>query len=172
MHLKLILKTDRLYLREFELEDDRSFFDLNADPEVLKFTGDRAFQSVTHAREFIRNYKNYEQDGFGRWAVVLKKDDAFIGWCGLKQNPEENNLIDLGYRIFRKHWNQGYTSEAARACLAHGFGKLAMSEIIARADFYNKASIRVMEKIGMSYWKEEKTGVHGRTVYYKISKAE
>jgi len=165
--LKIILETDRLYLREFTLEDDQFFYDLNADPEVIKFTGDAAFDSVADAKAFLANYKNYEVDGYGRWLVVRKADEIKLGWCGLKKHPGENNMIDLGYRFFRKYWNQGYATESAKACLDYGFNQLGMTEIIARADLYNKASIQVMKKIGMQFWKEEETGVHGRTVYFR-----
>ncbi|WP_321297437.1 GNAT family N-acetyltransferase [Marinifilum fragile] len=113
--MKVVLETERLRLREFTPKDAQSMFDLNADPEVIKYTGDLPFESVEQAKAFLQNYNDYKKNGFGRWAMITKVENEFIGWCGLKLNEEE--LIDLGFRVFRNHWNKGYASETAKACV-------------------------------------------------------
>ena len=84
----------------------------------------------------------------GRWGVVNRQDEDFIGWCGLNNIDGE---IDLGYRFFRSAWGQGFATEAARACIEYGFGTLRLSRIIARALPENIASWKVLEKVGMRF---------------------
>jgi RimJ/RimL family protein N-acetyltransferase len=146
-----ILETERLSLREFQPVDAQLLYLLNADPQVLAFTGDQAFESEAAAASFIKMYSDYRQNGLGRWTVLLKTTGSGIGWCGLKQHS--NGLIDIGFRFLRTHWNKGYATEAASACLAYGFEQLCLNQIIGRAASQNRASIRVLEKIGMHFWK-------------------
>jgi RimJ/RimL family protein N-acetyltransferase len=74
----------------------------------------------------------------------------FVGWAGLAYLPEFDE-IDLGYRFLPKYWGGGYATEVSRAILTYGFNKLELRRIIAIAMKENKASIRVMEKIGMEF---------------------
>lgn len=145
----IVLITERLILREFELTDAEVMFNLNSDEEVLRYTGDKQFESIEDANNFFKNYPDYEKNGFGRWALVTKGDKEVIGWCGLKKH--EDNTVDIGYRIFKNQWNKGYATEASIACLEYGFQVFELDEIIANAATENKASIRVMEKIGMEF---------------------
>ena len=69
---KPLIETPRLILREFELDDAFDIYKLNADPEVIRYTGDPPFETVESARDFLNNYKDYENNGFGRWAVIKK----------------------------------------------------------------------------------------------------
>lgn len=146
----MILETQRLYLREMQPSDAENAYLLNLDPEVIQYTGDDAFESVEAARSFLEAYLSYHLYGFGRWAVIRKEDDAFLGWCGLKYLPEEDQY-DIGYRFMQKYWNQGYATEAALPCLALGFEKFGMQTIVGRARKENLASIKVLEKIGLSF---------------------
>ncbi len=145
----IVLTTERLILREFELTDAEAMFNLNSDEEVLRYTGDKQFESIEDANNFFKNYPDYEKNGFGRWALVTKGDKEVIGWCGLKKH--EDNTVDIGYRIFKNQWNKGYATEVSIACLEYGFQVFELDEIIANAATENKASIRVMEKIGMEF---------------------
>lgn len=166
MQNKIIIETNRLLLTEFQPSDAEHMYRLNLDPEVLKYTGDPPFVSVEEAREFLQNYSAYKKHGFGRWSVWLKSNKEYIGWCGLKRNEE--GLVDIGFRFFRDRWNQGFATESAKACLDYGFTTLKLQQIIGRADLENKASIRVLEKIGMKFWKEDAFEGIGNGVYYKI----
>ncbi|NOU60947.1 GNAT family N-acetyltransferase [Marinifilum caeruleilacunae] len=166
--MKIIIETERLQLREFVPDDAQSMFDLNADPEVIRYTGDPPFESVNQARTFLENYADYEKNGYGRWAMIAKENQEFIGWCGLKLIEE--GLIDLGFRVFRTHWNKGYASEAAKACIDYGFNKLGFDEIIGRVVAENTASVKVLEKMGMQYWKNDICHGFENARYYRISK--
>jgi len=147
-----ILETDRLYLREMTITDAENAYLLNLDPDVIKYTGDEPFESVDNAKMFLANYDHYKKYDFGRWAVINKTNDEFLGWCGLKYAPKLDEY-DIGFRFFKKHWNKGYATESAEACINLGFSKYKMTEIVGRAMKENLGSIRVLEKIGLTYLK-------------------
>ncbi len=167
---KLIFSSDRLVARELSPADAADLYALNADIEVIKYTGDQPFRSVSDARGFLENYRDYELYGCGRWALNRKEDGAFIGWCGLKMHDEY--WVDLGFRLMRKYWGQGYASEAAAASLAVGFEELKLSQVIGRAASENSSSLRVLEKIGMRFWKWGSCEGIPFAAYYRISKEE
>lgn len=151
--MKIILETERLYLRELNVNDAEHFYLLNLDKDVMKYTGEEAFENIEKAKDFLRNYDHYEKYGFGRWAVINKGNSEFLGWCGLKFT-EKLNEYDIGFRFFKKYWNKGYATESSKACLSYGRNELKMCEILGRAMKENKASIKVLEKIGLEYVKE------------------
>ncbi|MEZ4777641.1 MAG: GNAT family N-acetyltransferase [Bacteroidia bacterium] len=165
-----IIETPRLILREFSLSDATNMYELNADPEVVRYTGDKPFASIMEAATFLENYDSYKKYGYGRWAVVDKVSEAFLGWCGLKFNEEK--FVDIGFRFFRKEWNKGYATESARASLDYGFNHLNLDEIIGRASTENNPSIRVLEKLNMHFWKFDDCKGIANSAYYRISKEE
>jgi [ribosomal protein S5]-alanine N-acetyltransferase len=156
-----------LILRPFAIQDAAGLFALNADPEVLKYTGDSPFANVESATEFIRSYDAYTRWGYGRWAMILKESDQFIGWCGLRFS-EQTQETDLGFRLVRSHWGKGLATAAANASVKYGFQQLRLPQIVGRAMKENQASIRVLEKCGMQFWKEFIFEEHPG-VYYQIS---
>jgi ribosomal-protein-alanine N-acetyltransferase len=166
--MKNIIETNRLVLRELDINDSENFFNLNSDPEVLKYTGDLPFSSIFDAEKFLINYSDYRKNEFGRWAVILKETESFIGWSGLKLNEE--NLVDIGFRFFKKEWGKGYATESARAVLDYGFNTLKLNEIIGRASKNNISSIRVLEKLNMTFWKQDSFEGIEESVYYRIKK--
>jgi len=166
--VKHILETSPLILRELDSKDAKNFYDLNSNPNVIKYTGNSAFKNVEEAKEFLENYTDYKFNGYGRWAVILKTTDKFIGWCGLKFDELENET-DIGFRFFEEEWNKGYATESAIACIHYGFEKLKLKRIIGRAMKENVGSIKVLEKIGLEY--EKNAVLAGKdAVIYKIEK--
>ncbi|WP_159799413.1 GNAT family N-acetyltransferase [Flavobacterium sp. MK4S-17] len=166
--MKQILETNRLILRELNPNDAKSFYDLNSNPNVIKYTGNSAFKNVGEAREFLESYQVYRLNGYGRWAVIEKTTNKFIGWCGLKFDEMENET-DIGFRFFEEEWNKGYATESAVACVRYGFENLKLKCIIGRAMKENIGSIKVLEKIGLKYEKDiEFDGKEA--VIYKIEK--
>jgi ribosomal-protein-alanine N-acetyltransferase len=150
MHHQLI-ETGRLYLREMNIGDAEYIYNLNLDPEVIRYTGDVAFDSTDSARIFLEHYRLYYREyGLGRWAVIDKTNGEFLGWCGIRYSVEDG-IYDIGFRLFRKHWNKGYATEAAKACVDYGFRHLKISEIIGRAMADNIGSVRVLEKAGLVF---------------------
>lgn len=145
----IIADTPRLILRNMTMYDAESAYLLNLDPEVIQYTGDNSFASIEEAQQFLINYGHYKKYGYGRWALILKETLEFLGWCGLKYLEEENKN-DVGFRLMKKYWNKGYATEAAIKSLELGFYQFNMKSIVAHADIENKASLRVLEKIGLT----------------------
>lgn len=148
--MQYIIETERLYLRELNITDSQKFFELNLNPNVIKYTEDKAFKNKEEALSFLENYKDYKENGYGRWAAIDKSSNVFIGWCGLKYNKSEK-ITDIGFRFFEEEWNKGYATESALACIEYGFKQLKLNTIIGRAMKENSASIKVLEKVGLSF---------------------
>jgi RimJ/RimL family protein N-acetyltransferase len=153
--MHIVFKTPRLTLRRFTEADAPLIFALNSDPEVLKYVHERLLTDEEDARRVITDIilPQYNND-LGRWAIHVNDTNEFIGWCGLKYLPEVAE-IDLGYRLFKNQWGKGYATEAAKATLDHGFNELKLGVITGKAHIENKASLHVLEKIGMRYVKDE-----------------
>lgn len=166
----MVIETERLILREFCQEDAPYIYNLNSDTEVMKYTGDIPFARVAEASVFLSNYSDFKTNGYGRWAVISKKTNHFLGWCGLKWHEE--GFVDLGFRFFKTEWGKGYATEAAGASLDFGFKHLNLDEIIGRASSDNKASIRVLEKLNMQFWKRDVCKGIENSVYYRINKSQ
>jgi len=149
----IMLETARLVLKKFSLADAPGFYELNLDPEVLRYTGDTSFSSVAEAEAFIRGYTHYERYGYGRWSVFIKETGEYAGFCGLNNRPELDE-VDVGFRLLRRYWGKGYTTEAARGSIEYGFEAFGLERIVARAMRENRASIRVIEKLNMHFEKE------------------
>lgn len=150
----MIISTDRLILRELTENDAIHFYNINSDPDCIAYTGDIPFESIEVASVFIKSYKNqYKEFGMGRWAVCLKDTNDFLGWCGLKYHPE-NEIVDVGYRFYRKYWGNGYATESCQACLAYGFDQLNLDRIVAHVHVDNESSHRVALKSGLKYVKD------------------
>lgn len=164
--MKPILETERLLLRELNPDDAGDFFNLNENPNVIKYTGDKAFQNIDEAREFLENYKDYRLNGYGRWAVISKVNNEFLGWCGLKYNSSTDET-DVGFRFFEHYWNKGFATESAGACIDYGFKKLKLNTVVGRAMRDNTASVKVLEKLGMKYLRDFDFDGH-KGVIYKI----
>jgi RimJ/RimL family protein N-acetyltransferase len=156
--------TSRLILRELTTGDAKDLYLLNLNPDVLKFTGDKPFADIQESEKFILNYEHYRIYGFGRWAVINKLDQQFLGWCGLKYTPEFNEY-DIGFRFFQAYWNMGYATESATACIKTGFSQFGMNRIIGRAMKENTASIRVLEKLGFTVSNEFDFDGHEGVIY-------
>jgi ribosomal-protein-alanine N-acetyltransferase len=165
--MKEILKTERLLLRELNPDDAENFYKLNLNPNVIKYTGNSAFKDINEAKEFLENYQDYQLNGFGRWAVIEISSNKFLGWCGLKYDQNLNET-DIGFRFFEEYWNKGFATESAKACISYGFENLNLKTILGRAMSENLASIKVLEKIGLSFEKEFDFDNRNKGVIYKI----
>jgi ribosomal-protein-alanine N-acetyltransferase len=146
-----MLETKRLIIRPAVIEDAYNLYQLNSDPDVVRYTGDTSFKTLLDAQELIRDrmltqFNLYKMSRF----TVLLKDGTYLGWCGLKYFPETNE-VDLGYRFMKKFWGQGYATEAGEACLKYGFEELKLKRIIAKAMPDNIGSIKVIQKLGFTF---------------------
>lgn len=163
--MTVIIETERLLLRCFTIEDAGLIYDLNLDPDVIRYTHDQ-INNLDHARQILEQtiLPQYVLYNHGRWAVHLKPQLEFIGWCGLKYFPQRDE-IDLGYRFKKQYWGKGYATEAAYACIKYGFEKLNIRRIIGRALPENTASLHVLEKCRMTFLTEEIVDGHPAKTY-------
>jgi len=146
-----IIETPRLTLSRFKESDAHLIQQLNSDYDVVKYLHEPIIYTEEKALQVLMDIilPQYKM-GIGRWAVYTKDGNEFIGWCGLKQRPEAQE-IDLGYRFIKSSWGKGYATEAAKATLQYGHQNLKLEKIIAHANIDNIASQKVLEKIGMEY---------------------
>ena len=153
--MHIIFETPRLILRRFTEADAPLILQLNSDPEIIKYVHERVLHTEEEARVIITNIilPQYEKK-LGRWAMFSKADNEFIGWCGLKHLPEKGE-IDLGYRLNKKCWGKGYATEAAAHTLEYGFNVLQIPLITGKAHVENAASLKILEKVGMKFIREE-----------------
>ena len=152
-----LFTTARLGFRTWQSFDLDDFAAINADPEVMRF-----FQKLYTKEDTLammeRMQKMYADKGYCYFAVDHLETKELIGTIGLGWKTFEADFtpcVDIGWRIGKKWWNQGLASEGAQACLE--FGKeLGIQEVVSMASVGNLASIEVMKKIGMDFWKEFK----------------
>jgi RimJ/RimL family protein N-acetyltransferase len=150
------LTTDRLFLRHFHILDVEPMVQVFGDAEVMRF-GDG-----TKNKDWIQNWllscleRYYQTWGFGPYTVVEQSSQTVIGYCGLFYFPEIDGQseVEVGYRLVRSAWGQGYATEAAQAVRDYAFSVLGLKRLIAIIDPSNLASIRVAEKLGMTFEKE------------------
>ncbi len=152
--MKVILETERLFLREMNMDDYDALYAVLADPDIMRhypYTFDEK-----RVREWIqRNMDRYAQNGFGLWAVCLKKNGEMIGDCGLTlQNIEGEMLPEIGYHIRRDCQRKGYAKEAAKAVRDWAFQHTEYPALYSYCKYTNAASIRTAEAIGMYFEKE------------------
>jgi ribosomal-protein-alanine N-acetyltransferase len=144
------LETARLTLRWFTDEDVQVMFDLNSDPEVIKYAESTPTRTLQEAKERLEEgpLSDYRKYGYGRFAVVLKETGDVIGFCGIKYLPEIN-LPEIGYRYLKEYWGRGIGTEAARVCVGFARDDLEIEKLVALIIPENVASIGVAEKLGM-----------------------
>ena len=144
------LETPRLRLRHFTHDDVQIMFELNSDPEVIKYAESTPALNLDEARQRLQQgpLDDYQKYGYGRFAVELKETGEVIGFCGIKYLPEID-LPEIGYRFLKAHWGRGYGTESARACVDFAREDLAITRLIALIMPDNSASINLAEKLGM-----------------------
>ena len=171
--MSIIIETNRIILREFIESDAPAVYAYNSNLEVQKYTGDELITSLERAKEIIRtiSFKDYENYGYGRWAVVYKPDNKVIGFAGLKYLPEIGET-DIGFRFLPKYWGKGIATEASKAIIQYGFEHLHLKRIIGIAMQKNLASNKVLQKIGLKLYKiDEYLGDGGKHNWYEITRS-
>lgn len=143
------LITPRLILRRWRPDDRAPFAALCADPEVMRHFPAPLSRADSDALA-DRIDAAITERGFGFWAVEVRSGPSFIGFVGLSQ-PSFRPEIEVGWRLVRAAWGQGYATEAARAALAFGFGSLGLDQIISFTVPDNHRSRAVMVRLGMRH---------------------
>lgn len=162
-----IVETHRLQLRRLTSTDLSDLYALLSDSDVVRYVGTGEPASLAETEiALISIGKHWEQHGFGRWAVIEKNTQKLIGYGGLRTLIETPEIV---YHFAKPYWGLGLATEMARASLRYGFEEHRFERIVAIAMPENRASIHVMEKIGMHY--ERRATYYGiDVVQYAISR--
>ena len=166
--MSLDLTTARLRLRPLAATDVAAVHALWTDPDVRRYLWNNEVVSLDRAREVIRaSTRDFATKHYGLWGVHEAATGAFAGFAGCREWPEGGP--ELMYGLAPVWWGRGIATEAAQAVLAHVFDTLGYPHVMAATDPPNRASVQVMEHLGMSCdWRGEMHGLD--TVVYRLSR--
>ncbi|HST46323.1 MAG TPA: GNAT family N-acetyltransferase [Jatrophihabitans sp.] len=147
-----MMRTRRLAMRRWQAADRAPFAALNADPEVMAHFPNLLDRAASDA--FVdRIEAGFEANGFGLWALERLDTGEFIGFTGLSVPGFAAHFtpaVEVGWRLCRAAWGQGFATEAGRQALAVGFGSYGLAEIVSFTATGNAASRAVMHRLGMT----------------------
>jgi RimJ/RimL family protein N-acetyltransferase len=148
--MAVALRTARLLLREWRDDDREPFAAISADPMIVAWLPGQADRAASDVW-IDRMRRHHDEYGFGYWAVELPGDASLIGAIGLSlvRDMPFAPAVEIGWRLAPAYWRRGYATEAARAVIDDGFGRLGLAEIVAFTVPANDRSWRVMERLGM-----------------------
>jgi [ribosomal protein S5]-alanine N-acetyltransferase len=164
------IETDRLRLRPLAREDVDALHRLLVEPGVRRHLLDDEVIRRERTASFVEtSLASFEAHGHGLRGVMPKNADALIGFCGFWLFHEPPRL-ELLYGLSEAHWHRGFATEVATEMIQYGFDTLSFERVEASTDAPNGASVVVMERAGMTFWKRELTD--GRdTIYYAITRS-
>ena len=147
----MIVETPRLRIRELTVDDAEFIFGLVNEPSFLENIGDKGVRNLEDARQFILEgpWASHRERGYGQFLVELKDGDP-IGVCGVLYR-EALDVSDIGCAFLPQYWRRGYALEAARAVMEYGRSTLGIEKIVGLTSEENIASIKALEKLGMSF---------------------
>jgi len=147
-----VLETKRLTLRYFSPDDAEFIVRLLNEPSFIEFIGDKGVRTVEEANQYLLNgpMDSYEQFGYGLNMVELKETGEPIGMCGLVRR-ENLDDADIGYAFLEQYWSKGYARESAEAVLEHAQNTLGLDRIVAIVTPENRSSIKLLEKVGLTF---------------------
>ena len=148
----IVAETDRLLLRRITPDDFDDLLALYTDPDVMRYSPNGPMGRDEVQEWLDRNLSSYSSWGLGMYAVVLR-DGGFAGVCGINRFDDVEGRLEfeIGFRMAKRHWNRGITTEAAAAVRDHGFGELGLQRLVSLVDPRNIPSVRVAEKVGMAF---------------------
>jgi RimJ/RimL family protein N-acetyltransferase len=148
-----LLRTERLLLRRWRQDDRGPFAAMNADAEVMKYFPAMLTRDLSDAL-VDRIEEGFGRRGFGLWALEVAEDRKFIGFTGLSIPAFDAHFtpaVEIGWRLARPSWGNGYATEAARRVLSTAFAGHGLAEIVSFTSRANVRSQAVMRRIGMTH---------------------
>ncbi|MGW3626239.1 GNAT family N-acetyltransferase [Streptomyces sp. NPDC000880] len=159
------IQTPRLLLRRWHDDDLVPMAEINADPEVMRWIDDGSVRDLEQTAEAIERWEEeWDEEGFGLFAVELLASGEMAGFVGLSVPlflPEVLPAVEIGWRLGRPFWGQGYASEAAQASLEFALQDRGLDRVISIARVGNDASENVMRKLGMVPERQTSHPVYG-----------
>ena len=145
----VILETERIVLREFTLDDLPSTKRIVCDEKTM-YAWNGAWSDDENLEGLQKQIRGYREDGFGRWAVVLKETGEVIGICGLMWcETDKDKVLEIGYLFNRNYWHNGYAAEASIACKEYAFDVLKHDEVFSLIKHNNYSAMNVAIRSGM-----------------------
>jgi RimJ/RimL family protein N-acetyltransferase len=151
MNALMTLRGNRIRLRRWRDEDREAFAAMNGDARVMQFFPSCLSRTDSDAM-IDRIEQHFRERDFGLWAIEVPDVAPLIGFAGLavpRFNAHFTPCVEVGWRLAFEHWGHGYATEAARLALGHGFGTLALAEIVSFTSATNHRSQAVMQRLGM-----------------------
>lgn len=146
-----MIETKRLILRQWKESDVEPFITMGLDQDVMQFFPNLLTPQESH--NLIQKISSLiNENGWGFWAVELKETHQFIGFIGLHSQPEPFDFSpcgEIGWRLAKEFWKQGYATEGAKAALDYGFNVLNLDKIVSFTANINTPSQAVMKRLGM-----------------------
>jgi RimJ/RimL family protein N-acetyltransferase len=139
----MILETERLILRKMTMDDEPALAEIVCDEQTMyAFSG--ALNVQQNRENLEKQLRGYREDGFGRFAVVLKETKQVIGLCGPQWcDTDKDRVLEIGYFFNRAFWHKGYAAEAAAACKHYAFDALGFDEVFSLVRDTNIPSMNV-----------------------------
>lgn len=151
------IETERLILRDIRDCDLDGMFELDSNSAVHRYLGNKPIKTKDEAQKIIDSVKQqYKERGIGRWAMINKETDEFMGWSGIRLNTEFNmngftKYYDVGYRIIERFWGKGYATESGKVAVNYAFNTMKLPAVYATTEIGNEASHKALLKIGLEY---------------------
>jgi len=180
--MRIFLETERLVLRQFTEDDLDNLFDLDGDPDVMRFiNGGRPTPLVQVRHEILPTYLRPSRiPGFGTWVALERSSGGFLGWFGFRP-PKDGSTDDpeLGFRLRKSGWGKGYATEGFARSYPKGFSEYSVRRVFAMTMTVDIASRRVMEKAGLKFvrtlvldWPDYVEGAEHGGVEYALYREE
>ena len=147
-----VLETDRLVLRHLRAGDVEFVVHLLNEPSFIEHIGDKGVRTAEEANQYLLDgpLDSYERFGYGLNMVELKETGEPIGMCGLVRR-ENLDDADIGFAFLEQYWSNGYARESTEAVLKHAQETLGLSRIVAIVTAENQRSIKLLEKVGLTF---------------------
>jgi ribosomal-protein-alanine N-acetyltransferase len=149
----MTVETERVLLRPFEPQDAKGLFEMDSNPKVHLYLGNKPIKDFEKAKEVVaRIIEQHKKNGIARWTAIEKSTGNYMGWSGIKLYQKECcghiNFYEIGYRFKPEYWNKGFATETAKAALDYTFNVLKADTAYGMTHNENLASKRVLEKTG------------------------
>ncbi|HLG15250.1 MAG TPA: GNAT family N-acetyltransferase [Blastocatellia bacterium] len=168
-HALRAIETARLRLRPCTAGDADDLHRLWTDAYVRRYLWDDiVITRERAAAEINTSIRSFQRRGFGLWVVCLKGESSLVGFCGLRSFGEPAE-VEMVVGLAPAYWGRGLATEASRAMLRYGFEEVGLERIYGGADPPNAASIRLMERCGMTFAKKMRVN-DIEAVYYAVSR--
>ena len=162
-----------MLFRSLCIDDAGFIIQLLNEPSFIRHIGDKGVRTGEDAKQYLLSgpIDSYDRFGYGLNMVELKKSGELIGMCGLVRR-EDLDDADIGFAMLEQHWSKGYAAESAEAVMRHARKTLNLQRIVAIVAPDNRSSIRLLEKIGLTFERMIRRGDDDKELKFFVSDAQ